>query len=117
MRYRTLDENGDYVIGASQANFLVNTPETVAQAVQTRLKLVAGEYFLDTSAGVPYQTEILGYGTQETRDAAIQEIIVETQGVTELVDYASVVDPSTRKMSVAATINTQYGQTTITATV
>jgi hypothetical protein len=115
MRYRTLDENGDYVIGASQANFLINSPETVAQAVQTRLRLIAGEYFLDTTTGVPYQTEILGYGTQATRDAAIQEIIVETQGVTELVDYASVVDPSTRAMTVAATINTQYGQTTITA--
>jgi hypothetical protein len=116
MRYRTLDANGDYSFGQGQANFLINSPATVAQAVQTRLFLIAGEWFLDTSTGVPYSTEILGYGTEATRDIAIQEIILETQGVTEITDYASAMNRVTRKFSVAATINTQYGPTTITAT-
>lgn len=116
MRYRELSASGDYQIGQGQANFLINTPATVAQAVQTRLFLIAGEWFLDTTTGVPYSTEIFGYGTEATRDIAIQEIILETQGVTEITDYASTFNPTTRKFSVAATINTQYGPTTITAT-
>jgi hypothetical protein len=76
---------------------------------------MTGEWFLDTTEGTPYATEILGSGTSSTRDLAVQERILETQGVTGIADYASVVDPSTRAFTVAATIDTIYGQTTITA--
>lgn len=114
MRYRTLDANGDYTVGQNGSNFLVDSPAAVAQAIQTRLKLVTGEWFLDQTAGTPYYTDILGAGTGSTRDLAVQTAILETQGVTEIVDYASYLDPSTRQFIVAATVNTQYGQTTIT---
>lgn len=115
MRYRTLDENGDYSFGQGSANFLVDSPAAVAQLVLTRLQLSTGEWFLDTTEGTPYATEILGTGTASTRDLAVQERILETQGVTGIADYASVVDPATRAFTVAATIDTIYGQTTITA--
>ncbi|VXB25454.1 conserved hypothetical protein [Burkholderia sp. 8Y] len=115
MRYRALDANGDYSWGQGSANFLVDSPEAVAQLVLTRLKLSTGEWFLDTTEGTPYATEILGAGTASTRDLAIQERILETDGVTGIADYASVVNPTTRAFTVAATIDTTYGQTTITA--
>jgi hypothetical protein len=114
MRYRTLDANGDYTFGQAGQNFLVDEPAAVAQAIQTRLKLIQGEWFLDQTVGTPYNTQILGAGTESTRDLAIQTVILETQGVTEIVDYASFLDPSTRQFTVAATVNTQFGQTTIT---
>lgn len=114
MRYRTQDANGDYTFGQNDANFLVNSPAAVAQAVLTRLRLIQGEWFLDQTAGTPYNTDILGAGTESTRDIALQAVILETQGVTEIVDYASYLDPATRQFTVAATINTIYGQTTIT---
>ena len=114
MRYRTLSPTGDYTWGENGSNFLVDSPAAVAQAIQTRLKLISGEWFLDQTAGTPYNTEILGAGTQSTRDLAIQTVILETQGVTEIADYASYLDPSTRQFTVAAVVNTQYGQTTIT---
>jgi hypothetical protein len=114
MRYRTLTPEGDYSFGEAGQNFLVDSPAAVAQAIQTRLKLIQGEWFLDQTAGTPYNTQILGAGTEATRDLAVQTVILETQGVTEIVDYASHLDPSTRAFTVAATVNTQYGQTTIT---
>lgn len=114
MRYRTLDANGDYTLGMNGANFLVDEPAAVAQAIQTRLKLIQSEWFLDQTAGTPYNTQILGAGTETTRDLAVQTVILETQGVTEIVEYASHLDPSTRQFTVAAVVNTQYGQTTIT---
>lgn len=116
MRYRALDENGDYSFGNGSANFLVDSPDAVAQLVLTRLKLWTGEWFLDTTEGTPYKTQVLGKGTNATRDIAIQERILDTQGVKGIVDYASIVDPSTRAFTVAATIDTIYGQTTLTAT-
>lgn len=114
MRYRTLDANGDYTFGQNNSNFLVDSPEAVAQAIQTRLKLIQGEWFLDQTAGTPYYTDILGAGTESTRDLAVQTVILETQGVTEIADYASYLDPSSREFTVAAVVNTQYGQVTIT---
>lgn len=113
MRYRTLDANGDYTWGQAGQNFLVNSPAAVAQAISTRLKLIAGEWFLDQTAGTPYD-QILGAGTESTRDLAVQTVILETQGVNEIIYYASYLDPSTRQFTVAATVNTQFGQTTIT---
>lgn len=115
MRYRTLDANGDYTFGQNGANFLVNSPEAVAQAVLTRLKLIQGEWFLDNTAGVPYNTEILGAHTQSTRDLALQTVIPGTEGVNEILEYASYLNPTTRAFTWAATIDTDYGTTTVTS--
>ncbi|KVE37668.1 hypothetical protein [Burkholderia sp. BDU5] len=116
MRYRKLDADGDYVFGGGDADFLVNVPEAVAQAVQTRLRLLRGEWFLDTTVGMPWATDVLGKYTSGTYDAAIRQCILGTQGVTEITNYSSSVDSETRKLSVTATINTIYGDTTVKTT-
>ena len=85
----------------------------MAQAVLTRLKVFEGEWFLDITYGTPYNSQILGAGTISTYDAAIQQVILETQGVTSIASYASGVDPTTRAALVNCTINTQYGQAQI----
>lgn len=115
MRYRALSPSGDYTFGQGRANFLVNSPATVAQAVLTRLLLLQGEWFLDTSDGTPYATQVLGTGTQATRDQAIKSRVLDTQGVTGIVAYASQVNADTRGFSVQMTIDTTYGQTQVTA--
>lgn len=113
MIYRALDLNGDYTFGRAGGNFLVDSREAVAQAVQTRLKLIQGEFFLDITAGTPYNSEILGAGTIGKYDLAIKTVILGTAGVTGLTAYSSQVDPTTRKASVTCTITTKYGQTTL----
>ena len=113
MRYRRLDENGDYQIGRSQSGFLANTPECVAQAVSTRLKLWAGEWFLDTTEGTPYTTQVLGKYTDDSYDRAIQMRILETPGVVSVDTWASQYDGRNRSLSIQATITTVYGQATV----
>lgn len=112
MRYRILSSNDDYVFGQGPAEFLVDTPATVGQAVRTRLRLSQGEWFLDATDGTPYLTEILGEGTQSLYDSAIKERVLETPGVTSIDDYSSTLDQS-RALTVTMTISTLYGQTTI----
>lgn len=108
MRYRAQDANGDYVFqGASP--FLINSPATVAQAILTRVKLYKGEWFLDQTIGLD-KDQILGYGTQTTRDTEIQRIILQTTGVTALTAYSSTYDPIARAFTVNATVETAYGQ-------
>lgn len=99
--------------GRGQADFYRDIPEAPAQAVKTRLALRLGEWFLDTSDGTPWNTEILGAHTQNTRDAALRERIEGTTGVSSLDAYSSSYNPDTRSLSVSATVTTSYGTATI----
>lgn len=117
MRYRTLAPGGDYTFGQGGAQFLVDSPDAVAQAVATRLSLASGDWFLDVTEGTPYATDILGAGTATRYDQALRQRILDTPGVAALVDYASTLDRSTRKLTVAATVSTVYGNATFTQTV
>lgn len=115
MRYRQLDANGDYVFGGS-GEFLVDSPECVAQAIRTRLLLATGEWFLDVTEGTAYAEQVLGYGTQGSRDNAIKSRIIDTPGVEELLSYASSMSAD-RRFTVTAVVRTLYGDTTVTITV
>jgi len=95
---------------------LVDSPAAVAQAIQTRLKLRQGEWFLDSTQGMPYDTDVVGTNKAATRDLAFQTEILKTTGVSKITEYASYVDPTTRKFSVAVTVDTKYGSTTTSTT-
>jgi len=114
MRYRKLTADGDYSFGRGQADFYINNREAVAQAVLTRLKLLTGEWFLDTDEGTPYSTQVLGMHTMGTYDTAIRARILETEGVLGIIGYSSNIG-STRNLSIAATIETIYGVATVEA--
>lgn len=112
MRYRELTSTYDGTIFSGETLFLVDSPAAVAQAVLTRLRLLQGEWFLDSTAGVPYSTQVIGFGTSNSRDVVIQSTILNTPGVNQLLTYSSsVVD---RQFSVSATIDTIYGPQDIT---
>lgn len=116
MRYRKLDESGDMVFGLGAAAFHRDTPEGVAQAVVTRLRLLTGEWFLDTSAGTAWQTRVLGRHTEGTHDAEIASRILGTPGVAGLAAFSSSLDRDTRRLTITATIDTIYGQASLQET-
>lgn len=104
MRYRQLDANGDYTIGLP---FLVNSPACVAQAIDTRLKLWQGEWFLDSTAGTPWRQSILGRSSNP--DAFIKQAILGTQGVNSIITYNSELNTRTRVLTVSGTVASQFG--------
>lgn len=112
MRYRQLDSSGDYMLNS----FLQNSPECVGQAVLTRLELGTGQWFLDITEGTPWNTQVLGKYTTNLYDPAIKDRILGTPGVLELQSYSSARNPDTRQLTVAATISTIYGVTSIETT-
>lgn len=116
MIYRKLDANGDYTFGQGSGNFYKDQPEAVAQAVKTRLGLIEGEWFIDTTAGTPYNSRILGAGKVSSYDQAIQEVILNTSGVLRITEYSSGVDPDTREALIDCTIDTIYGTVSIQQT-
>ena len=109
MRYRRLDANRDYPLGRGEADHLRDTPGTVAQAVATRLALLAGEWFLDLAEGTPYVQGVFGRHTQASYDLVLRGRILGTEGVTEILAYESRFDPDTRKLTVSTTVETVYG--------
>jgi hypothetical protein len=116
MKYRKLDSVGDYVFGSQNA-FWVDAPEAVRQAVDTRLNLWQGEWFLDSEDGTPYLQDILGFSARGSADLAIQDRILGTPGVSEILDYSSQIDSVLRSLSVQSTIKTQYGEAELSQTI
>lgn len=112
MRYRKMDAGGDYVF-AGNSPFLIDTPEAVAQAVLTRLRLFTKEWFLDQRIGLD-KDRILGYGTAATRDREVQRRILLTANVTRLRRYYSTVE--NRRFRVVANIDTTFGPAVVEGT-
>ena len=114
MRYRKLTADGDYSFGQGQLDFWRDVPDAPAQAVQTRLLLWRGEWFLDVEEGTPYMEGVLGKHSKTTADTTIQDRILGTQAVIGFSDYASALNPDTRKLTVTAvSVDTIYGPTAV----
>ncbi|MED5757792.1 hypothetical protein VZ191_05345 [Enterobacter roggenkampii] len=115
MRYRREDSDGDYTFGQGDGNFLINTPECVAQAVKTRFELWKGQWFLDTTEGTPYIQSVLGKQRPEVYSLAIRDRISSTPGVLSILSFDTVNNGQSRRVTFTASINTIYGQTTVTS--
>lgn len=67
--------------------------DAIAQAVSIALKTFAGEWFLDTNAGVPYLSEVFG---RKHSPAYLRRIIVpaieSVSGVAEVIDFSVAID-------------------------
>lgn len=113
MRYRKLSSDGDYVFGSGKNDFLVNSPEAVAQAILTRLKLWLGEWFADTSDGTGWNQSIVGKQSKNLYELTLHQRVLETPGVKSIVDFQSALDPETRRLIVSMTVNTIFGEASL----
>lgn len=111
MRYRPLDDHGDYTVGLP---FLYNSPACVGQAVLTRLLLYQGEWYLDTTDGTPWFQSILGKPYSSNLDIYVKQRILATPNVTSIVSFTSSFNGPNRTFTMTAVIATAYGQTTVT---
>lgn len=114
MRVRALSPTGDMTFGQGSLNYYANLPITVAQVVQTSLKLWLGEWYLNINAGTPWLEGVVGKHDEQTADLTIQTQIANSQGVVSLNTYSSTINPTTRQYSsIAAGLQTQYGPTEV----
>ncbi len=113
MRYRKLTPSGDYSFGNGQDDFYRDVPESVGQACKTRLLLWLGEWFLDIEEGTPFMQGILGKYSVDVANTTIQDRALGTQGLVDLTNYVSTIDPDTRGLSVEFSIDTIYGPTVV----
>lgn len=113
MRYRKLTSTGDMPFGNQQLDFYRDVPEAVGQAVETRLRLWLGEWYLNILSGTLFMQGILGKKSQTKADVTIQQRVINTQGVTDISNYESSLDANSRALSVKFDIDTQFGPTKV----
>lgn len=112
MRFKTTS-SGDFYFNNGRGALL----SSAAQRVSQMLKLVRGEWFLDTTAGVPYYTTAIGQKPSAVTLAAyIKKQILLTLDVLELVSYTQEIDTETRKLTITARIRTNDDDEIVTVT-
>lgn len=111
MRYRKLDESGDYIFG--RRNEMCENTEAIIQAVKTRLLLLLGEWWEDTDDGTPLFEKVLGQRLRANEqpdeiDLVFSERINGTQGVSDITSFVSEIDAERRSYTADITIKTIY---------
>jgi hypothetical protein len=109
MKYRKLTADNDMQFGNQLADFWIDVPDAVAQAVGTRLRLWVGEWFYDLSEGTAWIDGVIGRNTEA--DIVIYERILSTTGCEQIMPdtFESSLDRDTRHLSVSCEIDTIYG--------
>ena len=91
---------------------VVRNAEAVGQHVRQRLKTFSEEWFLDTTAGVPWLDEILGRGYDPAlAEAVIKGEVLDTDAVTEITSFSVRFDRQRRALETfGISIITEYDQ-------
>ena len=110
---RALDANGDIQWGNGRGNF-ISDKAAVAQLILTRLRLLQGEWWADTSIGLPVWQSILGVPGSGTGNAAavsllIENIILQTPFVLGITGLQYSYSATTRQYKFFAQVETQFG--------
>ncbi len=117
MRYRILDENGDYSFGRNQQSITWGA-FAVAQAIKTRLSLLKSEWWENQELGFPLFQNIIGKFTSQVSvdwvDSYIKSYILDTPNVTSIKDFNSTFE--NRTYSFTATVTTPSGNVTVAKT-
>lgn len=105
MIVRALDQNHDWTFGKGKNDYLKDAA-AISQNIDTRLNCFLADCFFDVSAGVDW-FNLLGGKDQTKFLLNINSVILNTEGVTAIVDTSVSVD-SARRISVSYSVNTIY---------
>lgn len=103
--------NGDLLLTRDTAQGAVAGADPIAQSVVQKMRTLLGEFFLDTSLGVPYYQELLGKRQQTIGfETALQKVITSTPGVVALLSWKLEAKPQQRRLEVSFRAQTTTGQ-------
>lgn len=90
----------------------VQDAHAVGQHVRQRLKTFSGEWFLDTTIGVPWLSEILGEGyAPALAEAVVKSEILDTDGVAAIESFGVGFERGSRALIIRnVSVATQYDQ-------
>lgn len=93
-------DTGDMVFINGDSPVTQRTATVVAQRLRITLYTFLGEWFLDTTVGVPYYQQIFGkIRTKSSVDLIFQQIINDDPDVIEILTFESTLDRANRGYS------------------
>ena len=96
--------NGDLVIISEVA-------DATAQRLKIRLLFFKGEWFLNTTYGIPYFQRVLRKGVNKRQvDSIFRQTILETEGVLSIISFNSTFNNATREYSLTFSCKSESGQ-------
>lgn len=98
-----MSSDGDILISSVTKDLLLsrNQKEYVSQAIKQRIRTFLGEYFLDTTIGIPYHQKVFTKGGDlRILQTLIVEQITSVPGVKELTFYSNSLDKTTRTLNI-----------------
>lgn len=88
-----------YIANGSIA--LLSGSEQIRQSIQTRLRTFIGEYYLDSTYGIPYyETIFQSQSNAPFFESVLKANITAVQGVTSIASFATILNPSNRTYTV-----------------
>lgn len=106
MRVRALDSNNDWTFGRGQNDYLQRN-RAIGQNIQTRLASFLGDCYFDTRAGIDW-FNLLGGKDLIALNLAINAVILNTEGVSSIIEISIDLDRSTRKVVIVYSVTTIY---------
>lgn len=108
MRVRSIDVNNDWTFGKGRSNYKTDL-NAVSQNIKTRLQSFLGDCFAALDEGIDW-FNLLGAKNQAALQIALSTKILNTEGVTGLVELSINLDDN-RQISIQYTVDTIYGTT------
>lgn len=109
MKYRKLTEDGDYKFG-DNANDYIEGTQAIVQKIKTSLLLFYGEWWEDTSIGIPMFESVLGNSnvkaTSEVFRLLVEKRLKELPEIQSLKDSKIEIEGRKVKMSVTVQLTT-----------
>ena len=108
-----LDEDtNDIVFVNGECPTTLTRQQSIAQRLKVLLQTFTGEWFLNTTTGVPYFDGVFGkVRSKSSVDLIFQEKILSDPGVIEMLEFNSELDNSRREYSMRFRVRTTEGDT------
>ena len=110
MRSLALDPtSGDFAFTASRSLALVSGADALAQRLRGRLRLWLGEWFGDTSIGIPWLQMLGTKDAQAYAEATLRRVVSSCPGVAAVESFDFAFDGATRSAQVGFRARTADG--------
>lgn len=104
-------ENNDIVVTPDgDITFTLNKAELARQWLQTRLKTLKGEWFLDITQGIDWLTLLSKRNSYLEVDTAIKKVILLSPYIVKLLSYSTELDRENQKYSVTFSAQVEDGE-------
>ena len=101
----------DLVFEGDDLVLFTTEQDSIRQRLKIGLATIAGEWFLDSSKGLPLTTpDFSQKGSQSLLDAYVRQFITNFEGVQELLTYSSSLNKNTRTSTINFTARVDSGE-------